>query len=112
MPNMHVSVFIRPEDRIDASSLAIPETGTFSISVRLWPGGGETPSEVSLFAHSVKQMADFGRAIVKQCEQLAADHPASAPVVDPFLPNSPYAINDAVQHDEAMAASEQDDNPF
>lgn len=106
MPNMHVSVFIRPEDRITASSLALSETNSFTVGVRLHPGNGHPAGEVSLFADSVKQLADFGRAIVEQCEMLEAG-PAS---VDPFLPS--YAINDAVQHEEAMAASEQDDHPF
>lgn len=102
MPNMHVSVFIQPAERITASSLVLSETNSFTISVRLHPGNGHPAGEVSLFADSIKQMADFGRAIVEQCEILAAG-PASAPV-DPFLPS--YAINDAVQHDEAMAEQE------
>lgn len=108
MPNMHVSLFIRPADRINASSMAHNETESFSVTVKV--GGNGERSEIALFADSLAQLAEFGRAIVRECEKLA---PVEAS--DPFLPNEAdqsavthdfrpgaYAINDAVQHDEAM----------
>lgn len=122
MPNMHVSVFIRLKDSIEANGLAHTETNSFSVTVKV--ACGSDRGEIAIFADSLSQLADFGRVIVEQCDMLAGG-PATASAPDPFLPSEAsaadlthdfrpgvYAINDAVQHEEAMAASEQDDHPF
>lgn len=119
MPNMHVSVFIGPKETIGASSLAIEETKSFSVTVRMYDDKGA--SEVALYADSLGQLLDFGRAIVAECEKLAPSNKPGDPVAcsvahDPAT----YAINDAVQHeaaaDLATAMVEtlrpEDDHPF
>lgn len=75
----------------------------------------------------IAQFLEIGRAIVSQCESLLGV-PANDGS-DPFLPSAPneadqsavthdfrpgaYAINDAVQHDEAMeAAAKAGPNPM
>lgn len=84
MPNMHVSVFIRPTDKIASTGLSLDRS--FTVGVRLYPGDGGAPAEISLFADSLSQLADFGRAIVAECEKLMPD---SADASDSLLASAP-----------------------
>lgn len=105
MPSMHLSAFIRPNDTIHATGVTL-EHGGGCVTVRI-VGDGES-SEIAVFA-DLARLLEFGQAIVREVEAIM---PRDGQIdLSPYA----YAINDAVEHDAAMAAADEaklDENPF
>lgn len=96
--NAHIAIFIKPDDRIKADAMAHKNTDSFSVCVRIGPMA-QAPGEVSFYADSLDLLLDLGYAIINQCRALRP-----APPIETEPEHAPFTINDAVEHDEAMAS--------
>lgn len=71
MRAMHLAIFLGSQDRIYSASMVHKDTKAFSVTVSMCDDRGR--SEVAIFADSLSQIADFGRAILAECDQLAVE---------------------------------------
>lgn len=89
MPNITLTVFMRPSGMIVTKSFVNDKPKSFAVTVRMIdPEGG---SEITIFADSLSQLFEVGRAIVAECEAMAPDPASDALLASP--PDTAPAID-------------------